>query len=129
MSPPSKKQTGASFKAGEIPNPMLQNFNPEMVGNLGEAGSAYLRGVVTLNQEITNFINKRLEHDAELSRALGKCKDWKEAAELQQNWFREASEEYAASAQKLMELTTRIMNETWAPLQRQQEKAVDTAES
>ncbi|MDX1529461.1 MAG: phasin family protein [Gammaproteobacteria bacterium] len=129
MSPPSKKRTAGSSGIGEIPNPMLQNFNPEMMGNLGEVGSAYLRGVVTLNQEINAFINKRLEHDAELSRALGKCKDWKEAAELQQNWFREASEEYAASAQKLMEMTTRIMNETWAPLQRQQQKEIDSAES
>ncbi len=129
MSPPSKKRTTGSSGIGEMPNPMLQNFNPEMVGSLGEAGSAYLRGVVTLNQEITDFINRRLEHDADLSHALGKCKDWKEAAELQQNWFREASEEYAHSAKNLMELTTRIMNETWAPLQRQQEKEVESAES
>lgn len=93
MSPPSKRQSTASSTGGEIPSPMLQNFNPEMIGSLGEAGSAYLRGVVSLNQEITGFINKRLEHDADLSRALGKCKDWKEAAELQQKWFREASEE------------------------------------
>ncbi len=127
MSPPSKRQSTSSSNLGEFPNPMMKNLNPEMLGTLGEAGSAYLRGVVTLNQEITNFINKRLEHDAELSRALGKCKDLKEAAELQQNWFREASEEYATSAKTLMELTNKIMNETWAPLQGQQEKKTDTA--
>lgn len=129
MSPPNKRRPSASSKSGEVQNPMLQNFNPEMIGSLGEVGSAYLRGVVTLNQEVNEFINKRLEHDAELTRALGKCKDWTEAAELQQNWFREASEEYAANAKKLMEMTTQLMNETWAPLQHQQQKETDTAES
>lgn len=128
MSPPSKSQSSGSSKAGAGANPALPSFNPEIAGNLGEAGSAYLRGVVTLNREITDFINKRLEHDAELSHKLGKCKDWKEATELQQNWFREASEEYAHSAKTLMELTTRIMNETWAPLQRGRDEDSDAAE-
>ncbi|HSS65156.1 MAG TPA: phasin family protein [Gammaproteobacteria bacterium] len=129
MSPPSKSQSAASSRAGASASPALPSFNTEMAGTLGEAGSAYLRGVVTLNQEITDFINKRLEHDAELSRKLGKCKDWKEATELQQNWFREASEEYAHSARTLMELTTRIMNETWAPLQRKAGEDTGSAES
>lgn len=128
MSPPSKRQSAASSRAGASANPALPSFNTEMVGTLGEAGSAYLRGVVTLNQEITDFINKRLEHDAELSRALGKCKDWKEATELQQSWFREASEEYAHSAKTLMELTTRIMNETWAPLRQPGNRGEDFSE-
>lgn len=121
MSPPSKSQSAASSKAGASANPAIPSFNTEMIGSLGEVGSAYLRGVVTLNQEVTDFINKRLEHDAELSRSLGKCKDWKEATELQQNWFREASEEYASSAKTLMELSTKIMNETLAPLQRKED--------
>jgi hypothetical protein len=114
---------------GQTAAPVMPALNTEMMGTLGEAGSAYLRGVVSLNQEIAGFINKRLEHDAELSRALGKCKDWKEATELQQNWFREASEEYASSARTLMELSSRIMSETWAPLQRSEEKLSDTAKS
>lgn len=129
MSARSKGQSAASSQAGAGANPVLPGLNMEMMGTLGEAGSAYLHGVVSLNQEIAGFINKRLEHDAELSRALGKCKDWKEATELQQNWFREASEEYASSARTLMELSTKIMNETWAPLQRSEQKDVETAES
>ena len=129
MSPPAKRRSSAPSKTGEQYNPFAPNMSGEMLGPLGEAGSAYLRGVVSLNREITNFINKRLEHDAELSRALGQCKDWQEAAELQQGWFREASEEYAANARKLMEMTTQLMNETWAPLQRQQKEEADTAES
>jgi hypothetical protein len=129
MSPRSKGQSAASSQAGASANPYMPGLNTEMMGTLGEAGSAYLRGVVTLNQEITGFINKRLEHDAELSRALGKCKDWKEATELQQSWFREASEEYASSARTLVELSTRIMNETWAPLQHAEHKGSDSEES
>ena len=129
MSARSKGQSATSSKAGTSANPVMPALNTEMMGTLGEAGGAYLRGVASLNQEITGFINKRLEHDAELSRALGKCKDWKEATELQQSWFREASEEYASSARTLMELSTRIMNETWAPLQRGEDKDTDSAES
>lgn len=116
MSPPTKTQSSAAPKASESANPLLPNVSGEMMGTLGEAGSAYLRGVVSLNREIADFVSKRLEHDAEFSRKLGQCKDWKETGELQQNWFREASEEYAANARTLMELTTRIMNDTLAPL-------------
>lgn len=128
MSPPAKSRSTASSKAGEPVNPFMPNMSGEMIGNLGEAGNAYLRGVVSLNREVTSFINKRLEHDAEYSRALGKCKDWKEATELQQAWFREASEEYAENARTLMEMTTKLMNETWAPL-RQHEDAESESSS
>lgn len=128
MSPPTKTQRSASQKKSESANPLLSNAGGEMMGTLGEAGSAYLRGVVSLNREITDFVSKRLEHDAELSRKLGQCKDWKEASELQQNWFREASEEYANSARTLMEMTTRIMNETWAPLRQPGNRAEESTE-
>lgn len=128
MSPPAKSRSSATLKAGEQMNPFAPNMSGEMMGTLGEAGNAYFRGVVSLNREVANFINKRLEHDAEFSRALGKCKDWKEATELQQNWFREASEEYAANARTLMEMTTKLMNETWAPL-RQYEDAESKSSS
>lgn len=116
MSSTTKNQGAAASRHAESAGASFPAVNEEMAGHLGETGSAYLRGVVSLNREIVEFVNKRLEHDAELSRELGRCRDWKEAAELQQNWFREASEEYAASARKLMELTTRIVNDTWAPL-------------
>ncbi len=128
MSPPTKPQSSATKKISESANPLLSNVSGEMMGTLGEAGSAYLRGVVTLNREIADFVSKRLETDAELSRKLGQCKDLKEAAELQQSWFREASEEYAANARTLMEMTTRIMNETWAPLRQPGNRGEDFSE-
>ena len=121
MSPPAKSRSTASAQQSELKNPFVPQMNDQMMGALGEVGNAYLRGVVSLNQEVTSFINKRLEHDAEFSRALGKCKDWKEATELQQAWFREASEEYAANARTLMEMTTKLMNETFAPLRQHDE--------
>lgn len=118
MSPPNKTQAPASTESSVIDNPFTTQINSEIAGTLGEAGSIYLQGVLELNREIASFINKRLEHDAELTRSLGQCKDWQEITELQQNWFREAAEEYANNAKTLMGLTTRIMNDTFAPLRR-----------
>ncbi len=117
--------TGAETESS---NPLLADFTGEMMGTLSEASSAYLNGVASLNREIVEFINKRLEHDAELGRALGQCKDWKEAAELQQAWVREASQEYAANARTLMEMTTKLMHDTWSPLRRQGETGSDRPE-
>lgn len=118
MSPPAKIQNTAKAKAGGCPNPLSSGLNGEMMDTLGEAGSAYLRGMVSINRELIDFIGKRLDHDAELSRALGQCREWKEAAELQQAWIRDASEEYAENVSKLMRLTTKMMNDTWAPLKK-----------
>lgn len=116
MSSSTKTHRPAPKAGSESNSQRLPTFDSAMLGTLGEAGSAYLRGVASLNREIGEFINKRLEHDAELGRALGQCKDWQEAAELQQAWMREASEEYAANARTLMEMTNRLLDATWTPL-------------
>ena len=116
MSTSAKNPSAASDKTGEMESPFSHHFNEAFAESLGEAGSAYLRGIITLNREITNFINKRLEHDAELSRALGECKDMQQMTQIQQNWLREATMEYAENARSLMELGSKIVKDAWAPL-------------
>ena len=45
-----------------------------------------------------------LSEDLQHGQTLAQCKDWGEAAQLQQAWLRQTFEDYVSEGQKLMEL-------------------------
>ena len=49
---------------------MLAAFNGEAMEAFAQTCQAYARGAATLNGELMGFVNARLNHDAELGRAL-----------------------------------------------------------
>ena len=63
-----------------------------------QAGQAYVEGIVELNRELAHFVQARWQRDLELGQSLAKCRDWNEAAELQQDWVQTATQEYFAEA-------------------------------
>lgn len=73
-------------------------------------------GAATVNAEMTSFINKRLTHDVEFGEAVIKCENWAGIINVQQEWARQAMEEYLAEATRLVELAAKLTEETWAPV-------------
>jgi len=88
-------------------------FNDATAEALAKARRVYVDALGELNGELSGFFTKRLDHDMELSRSVTGCKDWQELAHLQQDWAREAMEEYLAEATKLMQLYSKASMEGW----------------
>lgn len=112
-----------STKKDPFPNPMAmfesmmpRGVDSDALSAFGDAGNAWMKGMAGFHEELATFFNTRLQHDAELTRALAGCTSWQEAIELQQNWMRETAEEYTRAAQTLTTLSTQMMTESWSRL-------------
>jgi len=116
----SKRQP---FAMGE-PFEQAAVFNDVAMDFFSRAGGAYFQGASALNGEVVKFVSTRLNHDAELGQSLAKCRNWNEAAELQQGWVQTTTQEYLAEAGKLFELATKMTFDSWKPLQEQTTKAL-----
>ncbi len=89
------------------PNPFAQveGFG-NMATSLAAASQAYMNAVGKCQGEICSFVTKRLTNDLEHGRKLAECKDWHQAAAIQQQWLSQAVEDYVSEGQKLMQMTT-----------------------
>ena len=90
------------------------------------AGQAYAEGVAAIGEEMASFMQTRLQHNMALGDSLTRCHTWTDVAEVQRDWLKEATEEYAAESQKLMEMGSKLMRESWAPVEQVATEAVET---
>ena len=76
-------------------------------------------GATALNAEMMSFMNNRLSRDIEFTQAMSKCENWAGIVNVQQTWARQATEEYFAEANKLVQLAARLTEESWEPVYEQ----------
>lgn len=106
-------------------NNLIDSFDPFMLwsrilsassgrkthtGNLNEAGSDFLAGMVALNEECASFMKKRLERDAGHAQEFARCQSLTEAGELQRKWLQDFVSDYASETRTLMGLGSRLMD-------------------
>ena len=80
---------------------------------------AYTNGAVTMNAAVMSFINTRLTRDVELSETVSKCENWAGVVNVQQEWARQATQEYFAEASKLVQLAAKLTERSWEPVYKQ----------
>lgn len=105
------KQQSQDFDWNDTANDqmaMLASANGAFVKALAKASQTYIEGVGELTREFSEFLNVRLQHDVELGETMCNCKDWSQVAEAQQEWARQAGEEYLAEAQKIADLSMKM---------------------
>jgi hypothetical protein len=71
---------------------------------LGRSGEIYGRLFAGMQDEVTHFVQKRLDANMETARAWGACRGVNEALELQQSWLRTAVEHYSSEGVRMSEL-------------------------
>ena len=116
-------ETTQSTENGQLEQ--LAALNGAAMGAFTDACQAYVKGVFLFNEELTGFMNTRLQHDAELGRSLADCNDWNEVVKLQQSWVQEAAAEYQAESGKLAQIASKMASESWAPIQQRANAAVE----
>lgn len=80
------------------------------------AFQAYAVGMATLNFEVMSFVNARVNQDVELGQALFRCGKWSDAMDLQQHWMSQATQQYLDEASRLIDLTSQVSKNNWAPI-------------
>ncbi len=116
MAESSKKPSAAATAAASEQLETVAQLNGAAMEVFTQACQAYASGLASWNSEVMSFMNKRLQHDADLGRALAKCQNWEQASEAQQNWVRTASAEYLSEASKLMEFASKAAKDNWEPV-------------
>jgi hypothetical protein len=71
---------------------------------LGRSGEVYGRLFAGLHDEVTAFVQKRMDANLETARAWGACRDVGEMLELQQSWLRSAISHYSDQSIRMSEL-------------------------
>ena len=87
---------------------MLASANGAFVKAMAKASQSYVDGIGEITREFSDFLNTRLKHDVELGETMSSAKDWGQVAEAQQEWVRQAGEEYMAEAQKIVDLSMKL---------------------
>lgn len=95
---------------------MMASLNGAVVQALAKSTQNYVDSVATLTREMADFMGARLRSDVQFGQSMSKCKDWSAMASLQQDWAREANQAYTAEAQRLSELSAKMMRDGSAPL-------------
>ena len=81
-----------------------------------QACQAYAVGMATLNGEVTSFVNARVNQDVELGQALFRCGKWSDVMDLQQDWMRQATQDYLDEASRLIDLASQVAKNNWEPI-------------
>lgn len=71
---------------------------------LGRSGEIYGRLFAGMHDEVTAFLQKRLDSNMETARAWSACRDVSEALALQQTWLRSALTHYSDQGIRMSEL-------------------------
>jgi hypothetical protein len=79
------------------------------------AAQAYASALSEMGNEIARFVAMRVECDCGAGRAMAECRKPSDITALQQNWWRQAMEDYSAEAAKLAQVAMRTTAQGWLP--------------
>jgi hypothetical protein len=92
------------------PTPFLAApwFNVPMVDALTRAGESCTKACQAWQEEVVRFTASRLECDSELGRKLVACRNWADAAKLQQDWAAITAQDYLNEANRMTQLASKF---------------------
>lgn len=99
--------------------------NNEAVEALVKANEVMLEGMAAMQREILEFGNSRLRQDLETQGALSQCKDFDDLFRLQVEFAQKAMQQYSEEAAKLLDLSTKVGQDCWVPLESATRTTVD----
>jgi hypothetical protein len=86
-------------------------LNGPVFGAVARGGEAYGRALLGWQNELLRFAGARLRSDTEFGRSLVGCRDWMEAARLQQSWLNAVVQDYVEETGRLLRLATTLGGE------------------
>ncbi len=81
---------------------------------MSQACQGYMEGALKLNQEMADFMRRRLEQDVSFGQKLSSAEHVEDAVSLQQDWMKAASSDYLAETTKLYCICMEAASQSWA---------------
>ena len=117
------KATETFFKASEE----AADFARGNMEAFTKAGQTYASGAQDLGRQSFAMMQALTEQTIEVTRALAGAKSFKEAADLQSSYMRQAIERFVGESAKLQEAALRLTEQTSAPLAQRMTVAFERA--
>lgn len=102
----------------------VQNLEP-----LFQVSNRLLEGWMAVGSELLEFGKNRLDRSLEMSRAMAQTTSLNEAMDVQAKFTRSAVQDYLSEANKLADLGTRSLLDSFSTLQRQTRETAERAEA
>ncbi len=101
------------------------SFSKANADALVAAGTTATKGAETINAEVLAFAKSQYEDNLAATKALFGAKTLQEVIELQNGFAKSAFEAYAAHATKLSEVSAKLAQDTFAPINAQVQATVE----
>jgi hypothetical protein len=88
---------------------MVMIGHTEVVQATESSGRAVLDGMAKMQQEVANFVSKRIAHDIEAQQEMLGCRNFDELQAVQTRFLRTAVDHYAAETKRLMRLGSEVV--------------------
>jgi phasin family protein len=102
-----------------------QRFNKETIHAYGESVAIAGKAIQSINADVSDYLEKSMEHAIATTKAIMSCKSFPEALEIQTNFASQALAGYFGYLAKLSELATASAKESLAPLKDRVEAIAD----
>jgi len=99
-------------------------FNKGGVEALMSAGNIWVKGCEDLSKEYFAFAQKTAERNAEVAKAILSAKTVQDVFDVQTSFAKQGLDSVMAESAKLSELSVKVANEAFQPLQKQLDSAV-----
>lgn len=125
-----QKSRKTQNQISDFPMAMMPNLESWMEMNgraaqaIGDLNHRIYENVASLNTEVAQFVNRRLEEDLSLPEHLMSCRSVPEMYNVYANFFQTAMQQYQEESQKLARMSADLASETSEAMQQEAAEAV-----
>lgn len=94
----------------------MMAMNNAMVEAASEAYQSYIKAMMSISEAMLSFATARIQMNVRTSEELMRCRAIPDAVRVQQDWLREASDQYMTEATKLVDIATQSTLKSFNPL-------------
>ncbi len=121
--PKAPKSTETEAQAFDVWESMT---NTEALDALAKMNRTMLDSMASLQREVMEFGNARLNRDLEHQEALSQCTNMQEAMQAHSDFAQQAMQHYADEMAKLLNLSAKVSRECWSPFEDATRAAFET---
>jgi hypothetical protein len=94
----------------------MMAMNNAFMEATSEAFQSYMKAMMSISEALLSFATSRIQCNLRTSEELMRCRALPDAMRVQQEWLREASDQYINEATKIVDIATQSTIKGFSPL-------------
>jgi hypothetical protein len=94
----------------------MMAMNNALMETASEAYQSYIKAMMSISEAVLAFATARMQMNVRASEELMRCRALPDAMRVQQDWLREASDQYMSEASKIVDIATQSTLKSFNPL-------------